>query len=111
MEQIKTIDLSTARSGQLIARAITHNLRKKIIDLLLTEGELNVTSIYTHPTFRDDLTGRYLEQSQVSQHLSILRKANIVTTRRKGKMVFYKVDKGTLLHVQDCIEELAKVAA
>jgi DNA-binding transcriptional ArsR family regulator len=33
-----------------------------------------------------------LEQSVASQHLALLRRAGIVTTRREGKFIFYAVN-------------------
>jgi DNA-binding transcriptional ArsR family regulator len=79
------------KKGELILRALNHKLRQDIIKLIHESGEVNVTDIYLRLN---------LEQTVVSQHLSILRKAGFVNTRRDGKQVFYTVnyDKLELVH-------------
>src|ERR1700744_5036274 len=62
-----------------IFQALAHPTRIAIIDLL-REGEL------TAGTFSDRLG---LEQANLSQHLSVLRARQIVTTRKAGNQVFY----------------------
>ncbi len=54
-----------------------------MIDLLEENDELTVTDIYVKLR---------LEQSVASQHLSILRKAGVVATQRKGKFIYYSRD-------------------
>lgn len=108
MESLKTLEADISRNGMLMSRAYNHDFRKEIIDLLLEEGKLNVTDIYTHRKFRDD-RGIYKDQSQVSQHLAILRGANLVTTERQGKCVFYAVNKEVLNAVQQNITALSEL--
>ena len=62
-------------------KALGHPTRIKIIELL-EAGELCVCTIYEE-----------LEQSQpnVSQHLSKLKNANIVKSRKEGLKVFYSL--------------------
>jgi DNA-binding transcriptional ArsR family regulator len=64
-------------------RASKHPLRCNIANFIMDEAK-TVTEIFIN--FR-------LEQSVVSQHLAILRKAGIVKTKRDGKYMFYSVDK------------------
>lgn len=75
-------------------RAVSHNLRLSIIELLDTKGEVNVNVIYT--TLK-------LEQSITSQHLKILRDNDIVHTRREGKMIYYSLNKNRLNIINDAI--------
>lgn len=63
-------------------KALAHPTRIKIIDRLRNEDELCVCHIY------EDLE---LEQSNVSQHLKILRDQGILTSRKDGLKVMYKV--------------------
>ena len=79
------INFDNVKNAKSIFRAVDHNLRKKILSLIdSTEGgKLNVSSIYKKLK---------LEQSVVSQHLAILRRANLVTTERKGKEILYAVN-------------------
>jgi DNA-binding transcriptional ArsR family regulator len=78
--EIKTLLL---KKGEMVLRALNHKLRQDIISLIHENGEINVTEIYVRLN---------LEQTVVSQHLSILRKAGFVTTRREGKQVYYTVN-------------------
>lgn len=81
-----------ARNGLLMARALDHPIRHKVIELLTQNGEMPVTDIYTHNVFRDR-AGKYMEQSQCSQHLRIMRTANLVNTRRDGKQIYYSLNR------------------
>jgi len=89
--EIKSVLL---KKGELVLRALNHKLRQDIIALIHENGEINVTEIYMRLN---------LEQTVVSQHLSVLRKAGFVTTRREGKQVFYTVNYGKLEHVQSSV--------
>ena len=47
-----------------------------------------------------------LEQSVVSQHLAILRRAAIVITHRDGKFIYYSVNYKRLKEVSAFVEQL-----
>jgi DNA-binding transcriptional ArsR family regulator len=62
---------------------VFHSLGDKTrlsIMMLLTEGELNVTTLCNKLK---------LPQSSVSHHLNLLRLGGLVQTRRDGKRIFY----------------------
>jgi DNA-binding transcriptional ArsR family regulator len=82
----------------LILRAIGHDLRKKIVDLLRENETMNVTDIYVKLR---------IEQSVASQHLAILRKAGIVITKRNGKFIYYTLNNDRLAEVSVLVEQLA----
>ena len=63
-------------------RALNHELRQKIVQLLLANGPMTVTQLYVKLR---------IEQSVASQHLAILRKANIVVAEREGKFIHYHI--------------------
>lgn len=86
------------RKVVLILRAIGHDLRKKIIDLLRENETMNVTDIYVKLR---------IEQSVASQHLAILRKAGIVITKRNGKFIYYTLNNDRLAEVSILVEQLA----
>lgn len=70
-------------SIELITRAIGDESRKKILDLL-TVGELPASAIfeqfeYAAPT--------------ISRHLSVLKEAGLVQTRREGVFIYYSLNK------------------
>lgn len=58
------------------------NPRRLLILWTLSEGELSVQTIADH-------VGSSLQN--VSQHLTLLKRSGIVTTRRDGQTVFYQI--------------------
>ena len=92
---IKVDDLQLA---VLVLRAINHNLRQRIIDLLEDAGEMTVTDIYV---------ALRVEQSIASQHLSILRKAQIVDGRREGKYIHYSLNMDRMAYLAEVIDKLS----
>ncbi|MGB3800585.1 MAG: metalloregulator ArsR/SmtB family transcription factor [Lewinella sp.] len=82
----------------MILRALNHDLRQQIIQLLCDEGSLNVTDIFVNLR---------VEQSVASQHLAILRKADIVVRERKGKFIHYDIDRSSLHRINDLVSRLA----
>jgi len=65
-----------------LMRALAHPLRLKILEFIDGVGETNVNKIYRSLN---------IEQSITSQHLRILRLADVVQCERSGKMVLYKI--------------------
>ncbi|CAA6829714.1 MAG: Transcriptional regulator [uncultured Aureispira sp.] len=96
-EEIKLV-YPELRKVVLILRAIGHDLRKKIVDLLRENETMNVTDIYVKLR---------IEQSVASQHLAILRKAGIVITKRNGKFIYYTLNNDRLNEVSILVEQLA----
>lgn len=82
------------RSAEIL-RALAHPLRLKIMAYIDKQRQTNVNSIYN--TLK-------LEQSITSQHLRILRNANIVIARRDGKFIYYTLDYDRI----DKVNELLK---
>jgi len=58
------------------------NTRRLLILWLLSKGELSVNEIATR-------AGSTLQN--ISQHLSLLKKSGIVTTRRAGQTIYYQL--------------------
>ena len=93
------LDYGKLRKAVLTLRAINHPLRKKIITLIEDKKKVTVTEIYVKLR---------LEQSVASQHLAILRKAEIVDTERDGKFIYYTVNKKRVGEVTELVEDLAQ---
>ena len=66
--------------------------------MLEENKKLTVTEIYVKLR---------LEQSVVSQHLAILRRAGVVKTTRDGKFIYYSLNKERIAEIADLVEELA----
>lgn len=64
-------------------RALCHPLRLRIVEFIDQNESINVNKIYN--TLK-------LEQSITSQHLRILRKSNLVLTKREGKFIHYSLN-------------------
>ena len=75
-----------------IFQALANPTRIAIIDLLREEGEATVGRI-------QDLLR--IEQSNASQHLSVLRGKQIVLTRKAGNLVYYRLRDELLGQVLD----------
>ena len=76
------MDYVAIKNAAMTLRSINHKLRQQILKLLEENKRMNVTDIYVKLR---------LEQSVASQHLAILRRANIVSTERMGKEIFYSI--------------------
>lgn len=89
------IDFYTTKKAALILRSLNHKLRQQIIKLIHDNDKIAVTDIYVKLR---------LEQSVASQHLAILRKAGVVIAVRKGKFIYYTINKKRV----DAINEFVK---
>ena len=65
-----------------IAKALGDESRRKIIELL-KEGELPATAIFEKFSFA---------APTISRHLSVLKEAGLVQTRRNGVFIFYTLN-------------------
>lgn len=77
-------------------KALAHPTRVRILKHL-RDGERCVCE------FTEDLD---VEQSNISQHLAILRKQDIVCFRKEGLKVIYKVNYPQIFQILDLIEEI-----
>lgn len=89
-------DLDTATE---LLRAIAHPLRMTIVEFIDKKKIINVNKIYN--TLK-------LEQSITSQHLRILRSADLVETKREGKFIFYSLNYDKLAQVDGAMRSFAK---
>ena len=70
-------------TSSAMLRALAHPLRLQILEFIDKNEGINVNKIYNSLD---------LEQSVTSQHLRILRLADLVKTEREGKFVHYTID-------------------
>lgn len=83
------------RREDAVFRALADPSRRAILERL-TRGETAVK----------DLTARFdISQPAVSQHLATLRKAGLVSERRDGRLVYYRVDPKGLRPLIDWITQ------
>ena len=79
-----------------LLKALANEKRLEIIHLL-RDRELTVSEIQTMLD---------LEQANLSQHLMVLRKLDVVTTRKDGKEVYYKLSHKNFIKASDLIREV-----
>ena len=91
------LDFLRLKKAAMILRALNHKLRQQLLRLIDEQQKITVTEIYVNLR---------LEQSVVSQHLAILRRAGIVLTRREGKFIFYSLNYKRLREINGFVEQL-----
>lgn len=78
-------------------KALAHPTRVRILELLAQGEETCVCEII------EDLG---LEQSNVSQHLAILRKQNIIVSNKAGSKVLYRIKHPEVLEILGLAQEI-----
>jgi DNA-binding transcriptional ArsR family regulator len=77
------IEEDNLKKATLVFRAINNKLRISILQLIHRHGSIKVQDI--HHKLK-------IEQSVASQHLSVLRSADLVQTKRDGRCIYYSVN-------------------
>ena len=94
-----TLNPERVSKAWVIAHALAHPLRLRIINYIHSQRTTNVNSIYR--TLE-------IEQSITSQHLRIMRVAGILEARREGKYVYYSIDYPTVIKAEKAIDNFVK---
>ncbi|MHA7304853.1 ArsR/SmtB family transcription factor [Arthrobacter sp. TMN-49] len=63
-------------------KGLSHPIRVRVLEVLTRGAEASVTDL---------LASTGLEASHLSQHLSVLRRHNLVVAERRGSQVFYRL--------------------
>jgi len=92
-----TVDLIQSRKSAAILRALNHKLRIQMLRLINDTKNVTVTEMYIKLR---------IEQSVASQHLAILRRAQLVTTKRDGKFIFYSVNYNRIEEINKFVIDL-----
>jgi DNA-binding transcriptional ArsR family regulator len=79
-----------------ICHTLANPKRLEIIDKLRA-GELSVTEL---------VKALEISQSNLSQHLSVMRQRGIVTTRREGLNVFYRLSNSKITQACDLMRQV-----
>ena len=91
------INYYNIKKTALVLRSLNHKLRQQIIKIIYENDKLAVTEIYVQLR---------LEQSVASQHLAILRRAGIVSTKREGKFIYYTINKQRVKAIDEFVSKL-----
>ena len=96
-DALQQIDFLKIKKAALVLRALNHKLRQQIIKTINEHKRITVTELYIKLR---------LEQSVASQHLAILRKAEIVSTVREGKFIYYTINEERLVAINEFVKNL-----
>lgn len=96
-DALQNIDYLKVKKAALVLRALNHKLRQQIIKTIHDHKRITVTELYVKLR---------LEQSVASQHLAILRKAEIVSTVREGKFIFYAINEARIAEINEFVKNL-----
>ncbi|HEY5390600.1 MAG TPA: metalloregulator ArsR/SmtB family transcription factor [Hanamia sp.] len=96
-DALSNMDYLKIKKAALVLRALNHKLRQQILKTIEEHRRITVTELYVKLR---------LEQSVASQHLAILRKADIVKTVREGKFIFYTINEDRIADINKFVKEL-----
>ncbi|MGA2490721.1 MAG: metalloregulator ArsR/SmtB family transcription factor [Anaerolineales bacterium] len=91
-----TIPSSLAKVSDLL-QVISPEVRLEIL-LAIGSGEVCVCHLETGLGYR---------QAYISQHLMALREAGVLSTRRDGKYIFYRLERPEIMEIVDMTARLA----
>ena len=91
------LDLDQLQRAVQLLRAINHDLRRRILALLLEGGQRTVTEIFI---------ALRIEQSIASQHLAVLRRVDLVKSERDGKYIYYTTNASRLEEIRQFLFQL-----
>lgn len=79
--------------------AIADPSRRRVLDLLVTQGEASASSLASHVPF---------SRQAVSKHLAVLEQAGLITRHKQGREVLYRVASDRLDQATREMTELAR---
>ena len=91
-------DLETYKLQADVFRALANPYRVWMVEKL-SSGELCVCEFYN---------ALELDYSTISRHLTVLKKAGIVDSRKSGKQVFYSLKAHCVLGFLGCLDNFVK---
>lgn len=94
-----TVEMGIIKKAALTLRALNHPLRKRLLELIQDNGNIIVTEMYNKLK---------IEQSVCSQHLGILRRAELVNTKRDGKKILYSINAKRIDEIYGLAKEMAQ---
>ena len=85
----------------ILMKALAHPLRLKILEFIDSQGVITVNKIYN--TLK-------IEQSVTSQHLKLLKMAGVVSARKDGKYMHYKINYQVLERAEKAVANYLKAS-
>ncbi len=81
-----------------VFKALGHETRARTVEILAQRGEMSVGELA-------ELLG--FDQSTVSKHLSVLRAAGVVSSRKEGLNVVYRLRTPCVYQFMTCVDRLS----
>jgi DNA-binding transcriptional ArsR family regulator len=97
MKSHAVINIEKLRFASGAIRVVGHKDRMKIVDLLMEQGELNVTQIYEQLK---------MKQAEISGQLILLKNYGILKKVRRGKCSMYSANKDLITKIAKISEDL-----
>ena len=97
LEQVASSEVDRQRYAA-VGRALADPKRLCVLESL-ADGEMSVSDLSTHAG---------CQIPNMSQHLAVLRSAGLVTTRRDGSTVYYRLADPRVLEAYRLIQTLAR---
>ncbi len=88
----------TAQADDELWSAIADPSRRRVLDLLVSNGEVSASWLAGHVPF---------SRQAVSKHLVVLEEAGLVSRRKQGREVLYQVEAGRLDQATRAMADLA----
>jgi DNA-binding transcriptional ArsR family regulator len=85
-------------SRQHLFYALADPTRREIVELLATSGQLTSTNIY------DNFT---VSHPAISQHLKVLREANVLQMEKRAQQHVYRINAGAMQELEAWAKQIA----
>lgn len=82
----------------MVLKTISHPVRLKVIEALENKAELNVQDI-------SKVVGDHVEQSLLSHHLIKMKDKGLLSCRKDGQYVYYRLLVNEVTQLLDCMEK------
>lgn len=93
-------DRGKVRKSVAFLSALNHPTRQDLINAIGENKQINVSEL--SEILR-------LKQTEVSQHLAVLRNLEMVVTIKVGKYVYYSINEDKLTHINAVLDEFAEL--
>ncbi|NPV53205.1 MAG: winged helix-turn-helix transcriptional regulator [Firmicutes bacterium] len=80
-----------------VFKALAHETRLRLVEILAEEGEKCVCDLVSRVGF---------DQSTISKHLSLLKTAGVVVSRKEGLNVIYRLRTPCVYQFMRCVDQL-----
>ncbi|MDH3639808.1 MAG: metalloregulator ArsR/SmtB family transcription factor [Gammaproteobacteria bacterium] len=88
--------LEHAREVATLLKTIAHEVRLMVL-CLLVKGERSVSELNQEIA---------VSQSALSQHLAVLRRENLVSTRRQAQVIYYSLPDENIMRIMEVLHSI-----